>query len=173
MKSLDATVAYVGLGANQGDARVALDAALSRIRGLPDLAVSAVSPGYATEPQDKADQPWFHNRVAALSVGPSWTPEDLMRALLDIERAMGRPPVEERERFGPRVIDLDLLIFGGEVRETSFLTLPHPRMRRRAFVLVPLRDVAPDMVFADGEGIEAALAKIPFKIEGNTIFQDF
>jgi 2-amino-4-hydroxy-6-hydroxymethyldihydropteridine diphosphokinase len=162
----------VGLGANLGDAVAALDAAVRRLRGLPDLVVSAVSRHYVTQPQEKADQPWFRNQVAALSVGPSWTPEDLARALFDIERAMGRPPEGERERFGPRVMDLDLLLFGLETRDTPFLTLPHPRMRRRAFVLVPLRDVAPDLVFPDGEGVDAALAKIAFKIQGNTIFQD-
>lgn len=162
----------MGLGANLGDARAAFAEALRRMGGLPEVRLAAVSPCYATEPQDKTDQPWFRNQAAALALGSSWTPEGLLRALLDVERSMGRPPAGERERFGPRVIDLDLLLFGDVVRETSFLTLPHPRMRRRAFILVPLFDVAPDLVFPDGEGIGAALAKISFKIEGNAIFQN-
>ncbi|MFZ5813035.1 MAG: 2-amino-4-hydroxy-6-hydroxymethyldihydropteridine diphosphokinase [Thermodesulfobacteriota bacterium] len=162
----------MGLGANLGDAGAALETALERIRNLPSLAVTAVSRRFATQPQDKTDQPWFHNQVAALALGPSWVPEDLLRALLDVETSMGRPPAGERERFGPRVIDLDLLLFGDVVRNTPFLTLPHPRMRHRAFVLVPLIDVAPDLVFPDGEGVGAALAKISFKIEGNAIFQN-
>ncbi len=162
----------MGLGANLGDARAALAAALRRVGELPDLTVAAVSRLYVTEPQDKTDQPWFHNQVAALALGSSWVPEDLLRALLDVETSMGRPPAGERERFGPRVIDLDLLLFGDLVRETSFLTLPHPRMRHRAFVLVPLIDVAPDLMFPDGESVGAALAKISFKIEGNAIFQN-
>ncbi|NDY55620.1 2-amino-4-hydroxy-6-hydroxymethyldihydropteridine diphosphokinase [Desulfovibrio sulfodismutans] len=161
----------MGLGANQGDARAALDEALRRLGELPGVHVAAVSPCYVTEPQDKADQPWFHNRVAALDLGPSWTPESLLGALQDVEAAMGRPSQGQRERFGPRPIDLDLLLFGTTLRDTDVLTLPHPRMRQRAFVLVPLGDIAPALVFPDGEGIGAALTKIPFKIEGNSIFQ--
>lgn len=161
----------MGLGANLGDARAALDEALRRLGELPGVHVTAVSTCYVTEPQDKADQPWFHNRVAALGLGPAWTPETLLGALQDLETAMGRPPEGLRERFGPRPIDLDLLLFGSQCRNTDVLTLPHPRMRQRAFVLVPLGDIAPALVFPDGEGIDAALAKIPFKIEGNSIFQ--
>jgi 2-amino-4-hydroxy-6-hydroxymethyldihydropteridine diphosphokinase len=161
----------VGLGANLGDARAALDEALRRLGELPGVRLTAVSPCYVTEPQDRADQPWFHNQAAALSLGPSWTPESLLGALQEVEAAMGRPPEGVRECFGPRPIDLDLLLFGTQRRDTSFLILPHPRMRHRAFVLVPLCDIAPALVFPDGEGIGAALAKIPFKIEGNSIFQ--
>jgi 2-amino-4-hydroxy-6-hydroxymethyldihydropteridine diphosphokinase len=161
----------VGLGANLGDARAALDEALRRLGELPGLRVAAVSPCYATEPQDKADQPWFHNRVAALVLGPAWTPESFLGALQEVEAAMGRPPEGVRERFGPRPIDLDLLLFGTTLRDTDVLTLPHPRMRQRAFVLVPLYDIAPGLVFPDGEGLGVALRKIPFKIEGNSIFQ--
>ncbi len=161
----------MGLGANLGDARAALDEALRRLGELPGVHVAAVSPCYVTEPQDRADQPWFHNQAAALALGPSWTPESLLAALQEVEAAMGRPLEGVRERFGPRPIDLDLLLFENQRRNTPELTLPHPRMRRRAFVLVPLRDIAPALVFPDGEGIGAALAKIPFKIEGNSIFQ--
>ena len=161
----------MGLGANLGDARAALDLALRRLGELPGLRVAAVSPCYVTEPQDKPDQPWFHNRVAALAVGPDWTPEGLLAAFQAVEAALGRLPEGQRERFGPRPLDLDLLLFADERRDTPELILPHPRMRQRAFVLVPLRDVSPALVFPDGEGIDAALAKIPFKIQGNSIFQ--
>jgi len=161
----------VGLGANLGDARAALDEALRRLGELPGLRVAAVSPCYVTEPQDRPDQPWFHNQAAALTLDASWTPEGLLGACQAIEAALGRPPQGRRERFGPRPLDLDLLLFGDELRDSPELILPHPRMRRRAFVLVPLRDVAPALVFPDGEGLDAALAKIPFKIQGNSIFQ--
>lgn len=162
----------MGLGANLGDARAALHEALRRLGELPGVRAVAVSPCYVTEPQDKPDQPWFHNMAAALTLDASWTPEGLLDACQAIEADMGRPPENARERFGPRPLDLDLLVFGHERRDTPKLILPHPRMRRRAFVLVPLADVAPDLVFPDGMDIATALSKIPFKIQGNSIFQD-
>jgi len=145
-----------------------LAAALRRLAELPDMELAGASPVYVTEPQELKDQPWFHNQVVRLRAGPSWTPERLLVALKGLEADLGRTA---GVRFGPRVIDLDLLLFGRAVLDTPALTLPHPRLRRRAFVLVPLRDVAPGLIFPDGGTLEQALADVAFALEGRTIRQ--
>jgi len=81
---------------------------------------------------------------------------------------MGR---ERAERFGPRIIDLDLLLFDGMTERTETLTLPHPRMRQRAFVLVPLQEVAGDLIFPDGDSVGQALGRLRFTVSGNRICQ--
>ncbi len=125
---------------------------------------------YETEPWGLRDQPWFHNQIAWLSLSPDISPFQLLRALQGIENAMGR--VREGERYGPRVIDLDILLFGDAVIAEEELTVPHPRLRQRAFVLVPLAELAPGLVFPDGERIEEALSKRSFKISGNVLFEE-
>jgi 2-amino-4-hydroxy-6-hydroxymethyldihydropteridine diphosphokinase len=160
--------AYVGLGSNLGHAEANLTQALELLGALDCVRLVTVSGLYLTEPQSRRDQPWFLNQVAALGCDPGLTAHALLGSLLNIERRMGR---ERQVRFGPRLIDLDLLLFGDEVLQTEDLILPHPRMRERAFVLVPLREIHPGLVFPDGQGIDAALAGIPFVLEGNRIFQ--
>jgi 2-amino-4-hydroxy-6-hydroxymethyldihydropteridine diphosphokinase len=98
---------------------------------------------------------------------------DLLAALEEIEAAMGRvrPRAGEGERFGPRVIDLDVLLFGNEVIDSGPLILPHPRMRERAFVLVPLADLAPDLAFPDGRTLREVLGGLDYRVEGDRIFQ--
>lgn len=126
---------------------------------------------YVTEPQGFKEQPWFHNQVLELECGPTWTPEAMLEGLLKVEQELGRQRNDRQQRFGPRIIDLDLLLFGDCVRETPRLTLPHPRMRGRAFVLVPLQDIAPDLVFPDGQSLGAALSALSFALDGNRISQ--
>lgn len=92
-----------------------------------------------------------------------------MSVLLAIEAQMGRARTEVD---GPRVIDLDLLLFGDLVMDTEFLTLPHPKLSRRAFMLVPLKDLAPNLVFPDGRTIDEALAAVQYRQEGLKIWQD-
>ncbi len=185
MRPENAFDAHIGLGSNLGDARNNLAQALERLEGLPGVSVVKVSRVCLTEPWGLADQPWFHNQVARLTVTAAAdtiaapvadavadavaSARRLLEALLDVENAMGR--VRGGPRWGPRLIDLDLLDFDGVVLSDERLTLPHPRMRDRAFVLVPLAEVNPDFVFPDGEGISRALAKISFKIRGNVIHQ--
>lgn len=129
--------AYVGLGANLGDAQGALAAALRALTALPATRVVAVSSLYRTAPIDSSG-PDYLNAVAALDTGLE--PEDVLQSLLDIEARHGR---ERPYRNAPRTLDLDLLLHGERQLHTPALTLPHPRLHERAFVLRPLLELAP------------------------------
>ncbi|EXX86747.1 2-amino-4-hydroxy-6-hydroxymethyldihydropteridine pyrophosphokinase [Paenibacillus darwinianus] len=131
--------AYVALGSNQGDRLALLTEALRRMHTHPDMSVLRVSGIYETDPVGYADQPAFLNMAAALR--SRLQPLELLRALLHIERELGRV---RTIRNGPRTIDLDLLYMQNIIMTSEELTLPHPRMMERAFVLVPLRDVLHD-----------------------------
>lgn len=132
---------FIGLGANLGDARAHLWAGRRGLEGLAGYRPLAVSSLYRTAPVGVTDQPAFLNAVARgmFEGGPL----DLLDALLAIEAGQGR---ERRQRWGPRTLDLDLLLFGDRVMTHERLTLPHPEMHRRAFVLVPLMELAPKLV---------------------------
>ena len=162
-------IAYVSLGSNCEDAGHMLEEARERLGRLPGISVAAASPVYATEPQDYADQPWFLNQVLKLELAPRWQPRALLEALLEVEARMGRVR-DPALRFGPRVIDLDLLIFGEERSHSPECTLPHPRLLRRAFVLVPLLDIAPGLSL-DGIPLAGALEALPYRLSGSKIFQ--
>ena len=146
-----------------------MQAARERLAALPGVRLTAASPVYETEPWGDADQPRYRNQVVALELAPDWSARRLLAVLLDIEQALGR--VRGPRRFGPRTLDLDLLLFGAQALAEPDLVVPHPRMRQRAFVLVPLADIAPDAVIPDGEGgsVAQALAKIPSKMPGNAL----
>ncbi|MGL5446047.1 MAG: 2-amino-4-hydroxy-6-hydroxymethyldihydropteridine diphosphokinase [Rhabdaerophilum sp.] len=130
---------YLALGANLGDRVEALREATRRIGALPETIVVARSAIYETPPWGKTDQAAFLN--AAITVRTALKPEALLDACLGIEIAMGRV---RRERWGPRLIDIDLLTHGKTRMKSERLTLPHPAMAQRAFVLVPLLEIAPD-----------------------------
>lgn len=136
-------LAAIALGSNLpsnfGDRASNLHEAIRRLRDFGD--VEAVSSFHDTEPVGYTDQPRFLN--AAVTLKTSLSPLELMRALLTIEREMGRERVIAK---GPRVIDLDLLFYGGEIANTPELTLPHPEMQNRRFVLEPLAEIAGDWV---------------------------
>ena len=146
--------AYIALGSNMGDAAVNLNGAIAALNLVPGVTVTKVSEYYITEPWGYADQPDFTN--ACCEVETSLSPEALLGVCLGIEAGMGRVRVIKN---GPRVIDLDLLLYGEEVRITEELTLPHPRMREREFVLRPLLDLAEDG-FIGSFDVAAALADI-------------
>jgi 2-amino-4-hydroxy-6-hydroxymethyldihydropteridine diphosphokinase len=129
---------YLGLGANLGDRLANLRRALSALP--PDFEVRAVSRLYETEPTYVLDQPRFLNLAAR--AWTALTPLAALRRLKQVENELGR---QAGVRFGPRLIDLDLLLYEAVVLDTPELTLPHPRLPERAFVLVPLADVAPDV----------------------------
>lgn len=130
--------AFVALGANIGDREASLREALSRLANDSELEVNRISSVYETAPVGFTDQPAFLNM--AVSLRTELEPLMLLRRLLEIELEMGRV---RDVRWGPRNIDLDLLVYGEVVMDTTELTLPHPRMGERAFVLVPLREVWP------------------------------
>jgi 2-amino-4-hydroxy-6-hydroxymethyldihydropteridine diphosphokinase len=131
------TRAFVGLGSNLGDREATIRAALSRLDGV--LAVSALR---ETDPVGFEDQPRFLNGVAALET--ELPPRALLDRLLEVERSLGR--TRDGPRFGPRTIDLDLLVYGELELAEPGLTLPHPRLHERRFALEPLAELAPDLV---------------------------
>ncbi len=132
-------LAYIGLGANLGDPAGQLRRALEMLAALDEVEVARVSTFYLNPPLGPAGQPWYVNAVA--QVKTRLTPEELLRSLGRVEAALGRV---RGERWGPRVIDLDLLLYDGEVISTPDLVLPHPELHRRAFVLAPLAEIAPE-----------------------------
>jgi 2-amino-4-hydroxy-6-hydroxymethyldihydropteridine diphosphokinase len=137
------TVAIVGLGGNLGDTRGLMAAALRLLAQHPDIEVTAVSPLYETPPWGKTDQPAFRNAAARLDTRLSC--RALLEAILQVETELGR---ERGERWGPRTVDIDILLFGDETVDEPGLHVPHPRLGERAFALQPLVDVAPDASFA-------------------------
>jgi 2-amino-4-hydroxy-6-hydroxymethyldihydropteridine diphosphokinase len=142
------TTAYVGLGANLGDR----EATIRRAAEL--LGARRVSTLIETEPWGYADQPRFLNGVAELETDEG--PAALLARLLEVERELGR--TREGPRYGPRTIDLDLLLYGDERIDEPGLTVPHPRLHERAFVLEPLAELAPGLVVPGRGSIQALLA---------------
>jgi len=132
--------AYVGLGTNLGDREALLRNAVTLLRERVD--VRAVSSVRETEPWGLVDQPAFLN--AAVEVETELTPRELLDLLLDVERRLGR--TRDGPRYGPRTIDLDLLLYGEQVLDEPGLTVPHPRLHERRFALEPLAELAPDLV---------------------------
>lgn len=130
----------IALGSNLGDSQQILEQAIGHLEGNPALTVRAVSSWYETLPVGPA-QPNYLNGCALLST--SLPPADLLTTLLKIENEFGRV---RTERWGARTLDLDLLLYDDQVIATEFLEIPHPRMRERAFVLVPLAEIAPNWI---------------------------
>jgi 2-amino-4-hydroxy-6-hydroxymethyldihydropteridine diphosphokinase len=145
--------ALLGLGGNVGDVRVTLDAAVALFADGRDVMLKARSSDYATPPWGVTDQPAFIN--CAIAVETALTPRDLLARALDVERALGRDRARE-QRWGPRTIDIDLLAYGDMVLTGDDLTLPHPRLFERAFVLVPLAEIVPDRVISGRRVRDAA-----------------
>ena len=129
---------YLSLGSNLGDRPANLRTAIGRVRELGQ--VVAVSSFYETEPIEVTDQPWFVNCAVALKT--ELMPRQFLSSILRIERQMGRRRILPK---GPRVIDIDILLFGNSIVHTPQLDVPHPAMHQRRFVLQPLAEVAPDV----------------------------
>lgn len=132
---------YVSLGSNVGDRQRHLRRALEALTEVSGVSLTAISPCYETEPVGDSRQGRFLNIVAAIETDVA--PLELLDAMKRLESELGRVPTR---RWGPRVIDIDLILWGDTVLETARLTLPHPHFRERAFVLVPLAAIAPDAV---------------------------
>jgi 2-amino-4-hydroxy-6-hydroxymethyldihydropteridine diphosphokinase len=129
---------YLSLGSNIGDRRANLRAGVERLRELGEI--NATSSIYETEPVDVTDQPWFLNCAVALETEKM--PRQFLARILAIERDLGR---KREQPKGPRTLDIDILLFGNSVVETAELTIPHPAMHERRFVLEPLAEIAPDV----------------------------
>nr|WP_240900845.1 2-amino-4-hydroxy-6-hydroxymethyldihydropteridine diphosphokinase [Thioalkalivibrio sp. XN8] len=138
--------AYVGLGSNLDDPAGQLRRALASLAGLPATRLLCASSFYRSPPLGPASQPDYLNAVAGLLT--TLPPLELLAALQAIETAQGRR--RDGERWGPRTLDLDLLLHGGARLASAALTLPHPGLRERAFVLVPLAEIAPGLRLPDG-----------------------
>jgi 2-amino-4-hydroxy-6-hydroxymethyldihydropteridine diphosphokinase len=132
---------YIGIGSNLGDRKRNCLEAVERIGKMPGCRVTACSDWYLTKPVGVEDQDWFVNGVASLTIEIS--PQDLLGNVLDIETDMGRV---RREKWGPRIIDLDILIFGQEIIHEERLKVPHPLMHLRRFVLEPMVQLVPDLI---------------------------
>lgn len=130
---------YLSLGSNVGDREAQLRDARARLATVGR--VVAVSSVYETEPVEFTEQPWFLN--CALALETSKTPRQLMGAILRIEEEMGRRRVQKK---GPRSVDIDILLFDDTVTDSAELTIPHPAMHRRRFVLEPLAEIAPEVL---------------------------
>lgn len=136
MHSPMTSLAYLSLGSNVGDRAAHLRAALTWLE--TEGRVVSVSSFYETEPVEFTDQAWFLN--CAVTLETTDTPEHLMTAILDVEKKMGRQRTQPK---GPRTIDIDVLLFGETILDTPRLTVPHPAMHQRRFVLQPLAEIAP------------------------------
>jgi 2-amino-4-hydroxy-6-hydroxymethyldihydropteridine diphosphokinase len=145
--------AYIGLGGNLGDRKSYLDRAVELLEREEEIEVVARSAVRETEPVGYADQPPFLN--AAVAVETDLEPRELLDRLLAIERELGR---ERRgPRFGPRTIDLDLLLVGDRVVDEPGLVVPHPRLHERRFVLEPLAELDPELALPDGRRVRELL----------------
>ena len=163
MPAETATRAFLGLGGNLGEPAAAMAAALRALDAHEAVSVASVSSLYRTPPWGVTDQPDFLNAVAA--VDTVLTARQLLDLCLDVERGLKRIRIE---RWGPRVIDIDILLFGDERIEEAGLQVPHPRMGERAFVLVPLAEIAPDVMVGGQTAAErlsaldtGAIARLP------------
>lgn len=139
---MDLHTVYLSIGSNMGDKKKNLEKAISYLKAHEIIHLEAISSFYKTQPQNYIDQDWFVN--AALKIKTSLLPEPLLVVLKTLEKQMdkgGKP-----FRFGPRIIDLDIIFFDDMILKSECLEIPHPRMHERCFVLVPLCDIAATQV---------------------------
>jgi 2-amino-4-hydroxy-6-hydroxymethyldihydropteridine diphosphokinase len=154
--SRDLVEALLALGGNLGEVRQTFDRALAMLCDGTRLRLKARSSDYATPPWGVEDQPAFVNLCVAIET--DLTPLDLLARVQAVEQALGRVRAQER-RWGPRPIDIDILAYDDVTLDGAALTLPHPRLFERAFVLVPLAEIVPERVIA-GKRVRDTLAKL-------------
>ncbi len=148
--------AYVGLGSNLGDREATLRQAVAALGEVPGVRIVAVSAFRETDPVGFLDQPRFLNGAAAIETELS--PQELLAALLEVERGLGR--IRGGERYGPRTVDLDLLVYGDVTLAEPGLEIPHPRLHERRFALEPLAELAPGLEIPGKGPVEALLAEL-------------
>lgn len=150
------TEAYIGLGSNLGARRENIEKSIREIAALPRTRITAASSLYLTPPWGNHDQDDFINQVIAIETGIE--PLPLLKALQGIEIKMGRQP---EKKWGPRVIDLDILWYGGRQIRLPELQIPHPYLRERLFVLIPLQEVNPELILPeDGMTVKEVLFRV-------------
>ena len=147
------TIAYIAIGSNLASPLEQVNAAVKALSEIPQSKILAVSSFYRTPPLGPQDQPDYLNAAVALET--SLAPEELLNHTQRIELQQGR--VRKAERWGPRTLDLDIMLFGNEVINTERLTVPHYDMKNRGFMLWPLFEIAPELVFPDGEMLRQIL----------------
>jgi 2-amino-4-hydroxy-6-hydroxymethyldihydropteridine diphosphokinase len=145
-------MAYIGIGSNLDDPVSQVREALEELDGIPDSVLVSQSSLYASKPMGPADQPDYVNAVAALDTLLS--AEELLQALQKIEQRLGRE--RDGEKWGPRIIDLDLLLYGKKTIKTDTLTVPHPGLHERDFVIIPLAEIAGNLNIP-GKGLLSTL----------------
>ncbi|EKE87451.1 2-amino-4-hydroxy-6-hydroxymethyldihydropteridine diphosphokinase [Idiomarina xiamenensis] len=150
------SIVYIGMGANLNNPAQTLYQALQVICHLPSSCIGKVSSFYLSKPMGPQDQPDYVNAVIELH--SDLTPEVLLESLQMIEDQFGR---QRTRRWGERTLDLDILWFEGEQRQSPTLTLPHPGLREREFVVMPLLEIAPALVFEDGVALSDIAAQLP------------
>ncbi|WP_435929125.1 2-amino-4-hydroxy-6-hydroxymethyldihydropteridine diphosphokinase [Dryocola sp. BD613] len=150
------TLAYIALGSNQASPLEQVASALNAIAAIPQSRVVATSSFYRTPPLGPQNQPDYLNAAVALETKLS--PQALLDHTQRIELEQGR--VRKAERWGPRTLDLDIMLFGDLTLSTPRLTVPHYDMKNRAFMLVPLAEIAPDCTFPDGQRVSDVLEKL-------------
>lgn len=159
------TEVYLSLGSNIGDKAFYLRQAIEEISKLEETEIISVSSLYITKPWGKNDQEDFLNQVICIKTGLS--PQDLLKRLQNIEINMGR---KRSIKWGPRNIDIDILLYGDEVIHTEELVVPHPYMKQRLFVLVPLEEINKDVIFPDdGAHIQEVLSRVEDRDRNNLI----
>ena len=150
------TVVYIAIGSNLASPLEQVNAAVQAIGEIPDSRIVAVSSFYRTPPLGPQDQPDYLN--AAVALDTALAPEALLDHTQRIELQQGR--VRKAERWGPRTLDLDIMLFGDEVINTERLTVPHYDMKNRGFMLWPLFEIAPELRFPDGLALRDVLATL-------------
>lgn len=144
-------IAYLGLGSNLGNREENMKKAVASLDTTAGIEVERLSSWYETAPVGKTNQGWFLNSVARIKT--TMPARELLRAVLAVEQHLGRV---RRERWGPRTIDIDILLYDDINVKEPDLEIPHPRMLERAFVLIPLAEIAPDLILPDGRRAAAA-----------------
>ena len=150
------TPVWLAIGSNLASPLQQVNAALEALKQIPDTRIITVSAFYRTPPLGPQDQPDYLNAAVALET--ALEPEALLDHTQRIELQQGR--VRKDERWGPRTLDLDIMLFGARVINTPRLTVPHYDMKNRGFMLWPLYEIAPDLVFPDGETLQAVLQRL-------------
>jgi 2-amino-4-hydroxy-6-hydroxymethyldihydropteridine diphosphokinase len=158
---------FIGSGSNMGESVRLLEAAALEMDALPQTRLLARSSIFCTEPQGDLEQPWFFNQ--ALKLTTSFSPLGLLKALLEIENRFGRK--RGPKRYGPRSMDLDILLYGDMFVDMPELRIPHPRLVSRAFVLIPLLEISPNLILPDGKKAADILAGLDFILQGKRIWQ--